>query len=148
MSVRFAPTVHGTGDHGFIAMITAADREHGIAAYVDDGQNRWPAVHVSDAARLVRLAIESAPAGTVLHAAAEEGVAFKAIAEAIGSQIDLPATSISVDQAAQHFGFLGRFVGMDLAASSAKTRQLVGWEPAGPGLIADIGGGAYALTQR
>ncbi|HTX30735.1 MAG TPA: SDR family oxidoreductase [Solirubrobacteraceae bacterium] len=143
MSVRFAPTVHGTGDHGFIALIFAADREHGVAAYVGDGQNRWPAVHVSDAARLVRLGVERAPAGTVLHAAGEEGVPFVEIAEAIGRRLQLPATSIPADQADQQFGFLGRFVAMGMPASSARTRQLLDWEPTGPGLIADIDAGAY-----
>jgi nucleoside-diphosphate-sugar epimerase len=143
MSVRFAPTVHGTGDHGFIARIIAADREHGAAAYVADGENRWPAVHVSDAARLVRLGIEQAPAGSVLHAVAEEGIAFRQIAEAIGRRFELPAASLSAEQATQHFGFLGGFVALNAPASSAQTRQLLGWEPTGPGLIADIMAGAY-----
>jgi nucleoside-diphosphate-sugar epimerase len=143
MSVRFAPTVHGVGDHGFIALIVAADREHGTAAYVGDGENRWAAVHVTDAARLVRLGIESAPAGTVLHAVAEEGVAFREIAEAIGRVLELPATSVSTEQATEQFGFLGRFVGLDIPASSARTRELLGWQPTGPALIADIDAGAY-----
>ncbi|HET8978654.1 MAG TPA: SDR family oxidoreductase [Solirubrobacteraceae bacterium] len=143
MSVRFAPTVHGAGDHGFIAGIVAADREHGAAAYVGDGANRWPAVHVTDAARLVRLGVERAPAGSVLHAAAEEGVTFRQIAEAIGQRLELPATSIPAEQAGEHFGFLGAFVTLDAPASSKRTRGLLGWEPTGPGLIADIGAGAY-----
>jgi nucleoside-diphosphate-sugar epimerase len=143
MSVRFAPTVHGTGDHGFIALILAADREHGTAAYVGDGQNRWPAVHVTDAARLIRLGIERAPAGTVLHAAADEGVAFREIAEAISRRLELPTTSVSADEADQQFEFLGRFIALDMPASSARTRQLLDWEPTGPGLIADIDAGAY-----
>jgi len=146
MSVRFAPTVHGAGDHGFIALIVAADREHGTAAYVGDGENRWPAVHVTDAARLVRLGIEGAPAGSVLHAAADEGVAFREIADAIGRRLELPATSISGEQAGEQFGFLARFVALDIPASSARTRELLGWEPAGPGLIADIEAGAYDLA--
>ncbi len=90
MSVRFAPTVHGVGDHGFIALIVTADREHGGAAYVGDGDNRWPAVHVTDAARLVRLGIEHAPAGSVLHATGEGGIPFRHIAEAIGRRLQLP----------------------------------------------------------
>jgi len=143
ISVRFAPTVHGAGDHGFIALILAADREHGTAAYVADGQNRWPAVHVTDAARLVRLAIERAPAGTVLHAAADEGIAFREIAESIGRRLQLPATSISAEQADQQFGFLSRFIALDMPASSAHTRRLLDWQPTGPGLIADIDAGAY-----
>ncbi len=143
MSVRFAPTVHGTGDHGFIALIAAADREHGAAAYIGDGENRWAAVHVTDAARLVRLGIERAPAGAVLHAAGEEGIPFRQIAEAIGRRLGLPTTSLPAEQAAQHFGFLGAFVGVDAPASSTKTRELLGWEPTGPGLIDDITAGAY-----
>jgi nucleoside-diphosphate-sugar epimerase len=143
MAVRFAPTVHGAGDHGFVALIVAADHQQGAAAYVGDGTNRWPAVHVTDAARLVRLGLEQAPAGSVLHAAAEEGVAFRHIAEAIGRRLQLPTTSVSSEQATEHFGFLGAFVGMDVPASSAHTRQLLGWEPTGPGLIDDIGSGAY-----
>jgi nucleoside-diphosphate-sugar epimerase len=143
MSIRFAPTVHGAGDHGFIARIVAADVEHGAAAYVGDGENRWSAVHVTDAARLVRLGIERAPAGTVLHAAAEEGIAFRQIAEAIGRRLGLPTKSLPADHAPQHFGFLGAFVGMDAPASSVQTRELLGWEPARPGLVADITAGAY-----
>jgi nucleoside-diphosphate-sugar epimerase len=143
MSVRFSPTVHGSGDHGFIARIVAADREHGRAAYVSQGNNHWPAVHISDAARLVRQGIESAPAGSVLHAVADKGVPFREIAEAIGRRFDLPATSVSPEQAAEQFGFLGGFVAMDVRASNERTRELVGWEPSGPGLIADIESGAY-----
>jgi nucleoside-diphosphate-sugar epimerase len=144
MTVRFAGTVHGAGDHGFVALIVAADRDHGTAAYVGDGANRWAAVHVTDAARLVRLGIEAAPAGSVLHAAAEEGVAFRDIAEAIGRRLELPATSVSAEEAGDQFGFLGGFVGLDMPASSASTRKLLGWDPTGPGLIADIDAGAYA----
>lgn len=143
MAVRFAPTVHGAGDHGFIARIAAADREHGAAAYVGDGSNRWAAVHVSDAARVVRLGIERAPAGSVLHAVGEEGVALRHIAEAIGRRLDLPTRSVTAEQAAEHFGFLGAFIAMDTPASNTLTRRLLGWEPTGPGLIADIEAGAY-----
>lgn len=146
MSVRFAPTVHGTGDHGFIALIIAADREHGTAAYVGDGENRWPAVHVTDAARLVRLSIEDAPAGSVLHAAGEAGIPFREIAEAIGRRVELPTTSLPAEQAAEQFGFLARFIAMDIPASSARTRELLGWAPTAPGLIADIDAGAYDLA--
>jgi len=146
MSVRFAPTVHGAGDHGFIARVVAAAREHGAAAYVGDGDNRWPAVHVTDAARLVRLGIEHAPAGSVLHAVAEEGVAFRQIAQAIGRRLEVPATSVPAEQAGEHFGFLGAFVALDAPASSTRTRALLGWDPAGPGLIADINAGAYDLV--
>ncbi len=143
MSVRFSPTVHGKGDNGFAAMIVAADRAAGAAAYIGDGVNRWPAVHRSDAARLVRLGIESAPAGSVLHAVGEEGVAIRDVAEAIGRGLKLPVTSITDEQAAGHFGFLAGFLGLDIPASSALTRELLAWEPTGPGLIADVESGHY-----
>jgi nucleoside-diphosphate-sugar epimerase len=144
MSVRFAPTVHGAGDHGFIARIVDADCSHGAAGYVGSGENRWAAVHRGDAARLVRLGIEQAPSGSVLHAVAEEGVAMRDIAEAISRRFELPATAISPDAASDRFGFLGQFVGLDMAASSAITRELLGWEPTGPTLVEDIDAGAYA----
>ena len=143
MSVRFAPTVHGAGDHGFIARIIDADRSHGAAGYLGNGENRWPAVHRGDAARLVRLGIEHAPAGSVLHAVAEEGVAMREIAEAISRAFELPATAISPEEADARFGFIGRFIGLDMPASSAITRELLGWEPTGPTLIEDIQAGAY-----
>ncbi len=143
MSVRFSPTVHGDGDGGFIKMITEADRSHGLAAYVDDGAARWPAVHISDAARLVRLGIEQAPAGSVLHAVAEEGVAMREIADAIGQGLSIPSGSISADDAPAHFGFLAGFVAMDMPVSSAITRELLDWTPSGPGLVEDIAAGHY-----
>jgi len=143
MSVRFSPTVHGEGDNGFVAMIVAADHAAGAAAYIGEGSNRWPAVHRSDAARLVRLGIESAPAGSVLHAVGEEGVAIRDVAEAIGQGLKLPVTSITDEQAARHFGFLAGFLGLDIPASSALTREQLSWEPTGPGLIADVKAGHY-----
>ncbi len=143
MSVRFAPTVHGDGDNGFIAMTVAADRAAGSAAYIDEGVNRWPAVHRSDAARLVRLGIESAPAASVLHAVGEEGVAIRDVAEAIGRGLDLPVTSITAEQADARFGFLAHFLALDMPVSSALTRELLSWEPSGPGLIADLDQGHY-----
>lgn len=143
MSVRFSPTVHGEGDNGFVAMIVAADRAAGSAAYIGEGFNRWPAVHRSDAARLVRLGIESAPAGSVLHAVGEEGVAIRDVAEAIGQGLELPVTSITDEQAAGHFGFLAGFLGLDIPASSTLTRELLSWEPTGPGLLADVEAGHY-----
>jgi nucleoside-diphosphate-sugar epimerase len=143
MSVRFAPTVHGDGDNGFIAMIVAADRAAGSAAYIGEGVNRWPAVHRSDAARLVRLGIEGAPAGSVLHAVGEEGVPIRDVAEAIGQRLELPVTSITAEQAETHFGFLARFLALDMPVSGAITRELLSWEPSGPGLIADLEEGRY-----
>ena len=143
ISVRFAPTVHGDSDNGFMAMIVAADRGAGSAAYIDEGSNRWPAVHRSDAARLVRLGIEGAPAGSVLHAVGEEGVAIRDVAEAIGQGLDLPVTSITAEQAETQFGFLAGFLALDMPASNTLTRELLSWQPSGPGLIADLNQGHY-----
>jgi nucleoside-diphosphate-sugar epimerase len=138
-SVRLAPTVHGEGDNGFIARIVEIARETGVSGFVGEGANHWPAVHRLDAARLSRLALESAPAGSVLHAAAEEGVPTRAIAEAIGRRLDLPVTPV----AEAHFGWLGVFFGMDIQASSALTRELLGWEPTHPRLLEDLESGRY-----
>jgi nucleoside-diphosphate-sugar epimerase len=143
MSVRFAPTVHGDGDSGFVARIVAADRAAGTAAYIGDGRNRWPAVHRSDAARLVRLGLETAPAGSVLHAVGEEGVATYDMASAIGQRLGLPVGSIDIEQAADRFGFLAHFLALDMPVSSARTQELLGWTPTGPTLIADIDQGSY-----
>jgi nucleoside-diphosphate-sugar epimerase len=139
---RFAPTVHGTGDHGFMPRLVAIAREKGFSGYVGDGANRWPAVHRLDAARLLRLALESAPAGTRLHVVAEEGVAFREIAEAIGRGVGVPVRPVAAADAAAHFGFLGALVGVDNPTSGAATRELLGWRPTHPTLFADIA--AYA----
>jgi nucleoside-diphosphate-sugar epimerase len=144
VSARFAPSVHGTGDHGFIAVITAAARRHGVSGYVGDGETAWSGVHVADAARLVRLGLEQAPAGTRLHVVAEEAVTSRAIAEAIGAALDLPVTSVDPADAAEHFGFVGRFFAMDLRASSEATQAAFAWTPTGPTLLEDIAAGAYA----
>ena len=143
VGVRFAPTVHGAGDHGFIALLVAIAREKGVAGYVGDGANRWPAVHRSDAARITRLGLEKAPAGALLHAVSEEGVPTREIAEAIGRGLDLPVTSIAAQDVPEHFGWIGNFFGMDIPASSARTRELLGWSPSGPTLIEDIDAGPY-----
>ena len=142
-SVRFAPTVHGSGDHGFIAVLVDIAREKGFSGYIDDGSNRWPAVHRLDAARLVRLAVDEAPAGAALHATAEEGVPTRAIADAIGRGLDLPVVSIPAEKAGDHFGWMARFFGIDAEVSSSATRRLLGWNPAQPGLIADLEAGHY-----
>jgi nucleoside-diphosphate-sugar epimerase len=144
ISARFAPTVHGVGDHGFIAFVMAAARRHSISAYVGDGSAAWSAVHRSDAARLVRLGLEQAPAGSLLHAVAEEGIPTREIAEAIGQALDIPVSSVAPGDAVEHFGFIGGFFGMDLSASSIRTRELLGWAPSGPTLLEDIKDGAYA----
>lgn len=142
--LRFAPTVHGAGDHGFIAVLAATAREKGVSGYPGDGSNRWPAVHRSDAGRLVALGLEKAPAGALLHAVAEEGISTREIAEAIGRAFALPVASIDPDDVQNHFGWLGGFFGMDVSATSILTRKLTGWAPTGPTLVDDIGAGAYS----
>jgi nucleoside-diphosphate-sugar epimerase len=143
ISARFAPTVHGVGDHGFIAYLTAAARRHGVSAYVGDGSAAWSAVHRSDAARLVRLGLEQAPAGSRLHAVAEEAIPTREIAEAIAESLGVPVTSIAPEDAVEHFGFIGRFFALDMSASSNRTRELLDWNPTGPTLVEDIKAGAY-----
>jgi nucleoside-diphosphate-sugar epimerase len=141
--VRFAPTVHGPGDQGFMATLVELARRTGVAGYVDDGSNRWPAVHRLDAANLVQLAVTSAPARSVLHAVAEPGVPAREIAEAIGRSIGVPAQSIPAANAAEHFGWIGEFFGADSAASNTLTRELLGWAPTHPGLLEDLNSGLY-----
>jgi nucleoside-diphosphate-sugar epimerase len=143
VSLRFAPTVHGAGDHGFIAVVAGIARERGVSGYPGDGTNRWAAVHRSDAGRLVALGLERAPAGARLHAVAEQGIPTRTIAEAIGRALDLPVASIAEDDVAGHFGWVGAYLAMDLAATSAATREVLGWTPTGPGLVEDIDAGAY-----
>jgi nucleoside-diphosphate-sugar epimerase len=142
-SVRLTPTVHGEGDHGFVPIIIGVAREKRVSGYVGDGCSRWPAVHRLDAARLFRLALEAAPAGTVLHGVAEEGVAVRDIAEVIGRHLGLPVESISPDGAVEHFGFLGALLGLDSPASSAVTRERFRWQPEQTGLIEDLKQGHY-----
>jgi len=144
VALRFAPTVHGVGDHGFVAMIAAVAREKGVSGYPGDGTSRWAAVHRSDAARLVALGLEKAPAGARLHAVAEEGIPSREIAEAIGRTLGLPVTSIAPDDVQGHFGFIGTFFSMDMVATSTATRELLGWAPTGPTLIEDLDAGAYS----
>jgi nucleoside-diphosphate-sugar epimerase len=142
--VRLAPSVHGEGDKaGFISTLIGIARAKGVSAFVGDGSNHWPAVHRLDAARLFRLAVEAAPAGSRLHGAGEGGIAFRDIAEAIGGQLNLPVVSVAAEDAAGHFGFLSGFVSVDNPTSSALTRERLGWRPEGPGLIADIEEGHY-----
>lgn len=143
-SVRFAPSVHGAGDHGFLAAVTAAARRHGVSAYIGDGSAAWAAVHRPAAAELVRLGLDGAPAGSRLHAVAEEAVTTREIAEAIGRALDLPVKSVAPEDAVEHFGFVGRFFGLDMSASSVRTRELLDWTPSGPTLVEDIEAGAYA----
>ena len=141
--MRFPPTVHGRGDHGFVAVLIDIARKSGVSGYPGDGLNSWPAVHRLDAAHLFRLAVESAPAGARLHAVGEQGIPVREIAEAIGRGLGLPAVSIPAEETAAHFGFLGAFFAVNCPASSALTQQLMGWHPAQPGLIVDLEQGHY-----
>jgi nucleoside-diphosphate-sugar epimerase len=141
--LRLPPTVHGDGDNGFMATIVGIARDKGVSGYIGDGANRWPAVHRLDAAHLFRLAVEKAPAGSVLHAIADEGVPIRDIAEVIGRHLDVPVVSISPENAAEHFTWLAGFLGIDTPASSALTRELLGWQPTNPGLIDDLDKGHY-----
>ncbi|MEO7233750.1 MAG: SDR family oxidoreductase [Lapillicoccus sp.] len=145
VSLRFAPTVHGMGDHGFIAAIAQVARDKGFSGYPGDGRNRWAAVHRSDAARLVVLGLDRAPAGSRLHAVAEEGVPTREIAEAIGAALRLPVSSVDTADVPDHFGWIGGFFAMDLTATSRRTRELLGWTPSGPTLSEDLAAGAYGL---
>ena len=144
IAIRFAPSVHGHGDWGFVRWLADAAREQGVSGYIGDGTSEWSAVHVSDTARLIRLGLEGAPGGTRLHAVAEQTITTKAIAEALGEALGLPVTSIDPADAGAHFGVVGHFFGRTMTGSSARTRELLGWEPTGPTLIEDILGGAYA----
>ncbi len=141
--VRLSPTVHGAGDHGFVPMLIETARRTGVAAYIGDGANLWPAVHRLDAARLYRLALEKAAPGTRLHGVAEEGVPTREIAEVIGRRLGLPVVSKSPEEAANHFGWIAYFLGINGPASSALTREGLGWHPTQPGLIADLDHGTY-----
>jgi nucleoside-diphosphate-sugar epimerase len=136
--VRLAPTVHGAGDHGFVPMIVEMARRHGHAAYIEDGANRWPAVHRLDAAHLFCLALERAEPGARLHGAAEEGVPFKSIAETIGAGLGIPVRSLSKDEAAAYFGWMAMFAGIDNPTSSAITRSSLGWQPQQLELLPDM----------
>jgi len=144
--VRLPPTAHGDGDNGFMATLVGIARDKGVSGYIGDGSNRWPAVHQLDAAHLFRLALEQAPAGSALHAVADEGVPIRAVAEVIGRHLDLPVVAISAEDAGEHFGWLGTFIGLDSPASSTLTRELLGWYPTHPGLIDDLDKGHYFHT--
>ncbi len=141
--VRLPPSTHGKGDNGFIPIAIGFAREKGAATYVGDGANRWPAVHRDDAARLFRLAFESAPAGSVLHAVGDEGVPIREVAEIFAKGLGLPAISVTPEQVREYVGFLGGFWAVDGPASAKITRDLLGWEPTRPGLIADLEEGHY-----
>jgi nucleoside-diphosphate-sugar epimerase len=137
-SVMRLPQVHDTVKQGLVTVLVATARAKGVSAYVGEGHNRWPAAHVLDTAHLYRLALEKGWAGARYNAIAEEGVRLKDIAEAIGRGLNVPVTSISPEQAQEHFGFFGFFVGRDSPASSAQTKQKLGWNPTGPDMLTDL----------
>jgi nucleoside-diphosphate-sugar epimerase len=143
-AVRLPPITHSYLDHhGFAHVLIGIACQTGVSAYVEDGANRWPSVHTLDAARVYRLALESAPAGSRLHAVADEGIPFRDIAAAIGRGAGVPTVSISASEAGEHFAFLGTFAGVDNPVSSEVTRKVLGWEPAHPGLLEDLEHGHY-----
>ncbi len=144
--IRLAPSVHGDGDTGFVPQLIATARKTGTSAYIGDGSNRWTAVHRTDAARLFRLALESGVAGARYHGVADEGIAFRTIAEVIARRLNLPAVGIAAKAAPKQFSFLAPFVMADNPAASELTRAQLGWQPRGPGLIADLENGRYFDT--
>ena len=142
-SVRLPPSTHGAGDHGFVPILINLAREKGVSAYAGDGSNRWPAVHRNDAARVYRLALERGAVDGPYHAIAEEGVPFKAIAETIGRHLGIPVQALSPEEAQAHFGWFAMFAGMDVPASSARTREILGWQPGGATLLQDMNDAGY-----
>ncbi|HEX4199816.1 MAG TPA: SDR family oxidoreductase [Caulobacteraceae bacterium] len=146
--VRLAPSVHGDGDKGLVPQIIAAARKAGEAIYVGDGQNRWSGVHRQDAATLFRLALEKGAAGARYHGVGEEGVAFRAIAEVVGRQLNAPVRAVTLAEASKRLGWFGPFIAIDNPASSLATRQQLGWRPAGPTLLEDLAGGGYFAAPQ
>lgn len=141
--VRLPPSVHGEGDHGFIPMIISMAKQKRESAWIGEGQNRWPAVHRLDAAVLYRLIIEKQPALKIFHAVAEEGIAFRQIASAIGQELQLPAVSKEGKEAEAHFGWFLHFASLDCPAASEQTRTALGWDTMQPGLLDDLAAGMY-----
>ena len=148
LMLRLPPSVHGHGDHGFVPALIDIARQKKVSAYVGDGLNRWPAVHRLDAAHLYRLALEKGSAGANYHGVADEGVPFREIAEVIGRRLNLPVVGKSPEDAAAHFGWLAHFVAVDCPASSAQTRQQLGWRPVQPELIPDLDGAHYFQPEQ
>ena len=143
MVVRLAASVHDDGDQGFVPTLINIAREQGAAAYLGDGQNHWPAVHRRDAARLFRLALEQGAAGAVFHGVADEGIPMRDIAAVIGRHLHVPVVAKTPAEAADHFGWMARFVGLDMPAASALTQQALDWHPTHKGLLADLEEGQY-----
>ncbi|MBW6399800.1 SDR family oxidoreductase [Roseomonas sp. HJA6] len=144
--VRLPPSVHGTGDHGFVPILIGIARAKGVSVFAGEGANRWPAVHRGDAARLYRLVLETGVTQARYHAVAEEGVPFRDIAAAIARGLGVPCVSRPAEDAAAHFGWFAHFAELDVPASSAATRAALGWTPEGPGLIADLDGPGYVAA--
>jgi nucleoside-diphosphate-sugar epimerase len=146
--VRLPPVVHSRLDkHGFIPTLIGIARATGVSGYLGEGDNRWPAGHTLDAARLYRLALEKAPAGSTWHAVGDEGIPFRRIAEKIGSRLGVPTERIAAERAEEHFGFLAGIVTLDNPTSSARTQQLLGWRPEHPGLLADLDEQHYFVAE-
>jgi nucleoside-diphosphate-sugar epimerase len=141
--LRLPPSVHGDGDQAFVPALIRIAREKGVSGHVGDGANRWPAVHRLDAARLFRMALENAPAGSRLHGVSDEGIPLRDIAAVIGRRLGVPVSSVPAEAAAEHFGWLARFLAVDNPTSSALTRARLGWQPERPGLLADLEHGSY-----
>jgi len=143
--VRLSPSVHGDDDqHGFVPILVNIAKEKGFSAYIGEGQNRWNAVHRLDAARLFRLALENATPGARYHAASEEAITVKSIAEAISKQLNLPVKSIAPEAAAEHFGWFAQMASIDCPASSSWTREKLNWQPTHSTLLNDIENGVYS----
>ena len=146
--VRLSPSVHGDGDHGFVPALINIAREKGVSAYIGEGRNRWTAVHRLDTGNLYRLALEKGSAGARYHGVAQEGIAFRDIAEAIGKSLKIPVVSLTAEEATNHFGWFAAFAGIDCPASSKLTQERLGWHPVQTSLLGDLERGSYFKLTR